>query len=143
MNGGWVEYAFGLVHSLLLASLVMRMVSVWGSPAGRVPGGASVFVVAGWWSVCRGELGEGGAGAGLVDDGLVVGERGEEGVDGEVVDDSGVAAAGLVDERDGVVGDECVGAAGEFEVVVQVAGGFGAGHAGEGVADGDALVEGG
>src|SRR6266511_4421110 len=114
----------------MLASLVMRMVSVWGSPAGRVPGGASVFVVAGWWSVCRGELGEGGAGAGLVDDGLVVG-------------DSGVAAAGLVDERDGVVGDECVGAAGEFEVVVQVAGGFGAGHAGEGVADGDALVEGG
>src|SRR6266542_3571240 len=110
----------------MLASLVMRMVSVWGSPAGRVPGGASVFVVAGWWSVCRGELGEGGA----------------EGVDGEVVDDSGVAAAGLVDERDGVVGDECVGAAGEFEVVVQVAGGFGAGHAGEGVADGDALVEG-
>src|SRR6266508_2257125 len=105
----------------MLASLVMRMVSVWGSPAGRVPGGASVFVVAGWWSVCRGELGEGGAGAGLVDDGLVVGERGVE----------------------GVVGDECVGAAGEFEVVVQVAGGFGAGHAGEGVADGDALVEGG
>jgi hypothetical protein len=36
-----------------------------------VPGGALVLVVAWWWSVCRGEFGEGGAGAGFVDDGLM------------------------------------------------------------------------
>jgi hypothetical protein len=61
-----------------------------------------------------GEFGDGGAGAGFVDDGFAVGEGGEEGVDGDVVDDAGVAAAGLVDEGDGVVGEQCVAAADEL-----------------------------
>jgi hypothetical protein len=39
-------------------------------------------------------------------------------LDRKVVDGSGVAAAGLVDESCGVVGEQGVGAAGEGEVVV-------------------------
>src|SRR6266542_6654973 len=76
-----------------------------GKPRRVGSGGALVFVLSRWWSVCRGEFGDGGAGAGFVDDGFSVGEGGEEGVDGDVVDDAGVAAAGLVDEGDRVVGE--------------------------------------
>ena len=54
-------------------------------------------------------LGDGGAGGGLVDDGFAGGVGGDEGLDGEVVDGAGVAAAGLVDEGDGVVGEQGVG----------------------------------
>jgi hypothetical protein len=41
-----------------------------------------MFVVSAGWSVCRGEFGDGGAGAGFVDDGFAAGEGGEQGVDG-------------------------------------------------------------
>jgi hypothetical protein len=75
-----------------------------------------VVRVSGWCSFCR-DLGDGGACGGFVDDGLIRGERGDEGLDGEVVDRSGVAAAGLVDQRGGVVGGQGVGAAGQVEVV--------------------------
>ena len=46
-------------------------------------------------------------------------------------------------ERDGVVAEQRVGAAGELEVVGDVSGGLLGGHGGHGVADGDPLVQGG
>jgi len=58
----------------------------------------------GW--LVGGDLGDGGAGGGFVDDGFVGGVGGDEGLDGEVVDRSGVAAAGLVDQCGGVVGEQ-------------------------------------
>ena len=73
-------------------------------PAGGVSGGALVCVLAVWWSVC-GDLGGRGAGAGFVHDGLAVGVGGDERLDREVVDGSGQAAAGGVDQGDGVVAD--------------------------------------
>src|SRR6266568_475926 len=45
-----------------------------------------------------------GAGPGFVDDGLAAGVDGEERLDGKVVDGPGQAAAGGVDQGDGVVG---------------------------------------
>ena len=63
-------------------------------PAGA--GGALVCGVAWWWSVCR-DLGDGGAGALLVDDVLAFGHGGDEGLGGEVVDGPGQAAGGVVD----------------------------------------------
>ena len=47
----------------------------------------------------------------------------------------------LVDERDGVVGQEGVGSAGEFEVVGDVDAGFGGGHGWHRESEGDALIE--
>lgn len=79
----------------------------------------------------------------FVDDALVVGVGGDEGLDGEVVDRAGDAAAGVVDQRDGVVGEQRVVAAGLGEVVGDVGGRFGESEPVEVVADGDALVEGG
>jgi len=64
-------------------------------------------------------------------------------LEGEVVDRARVAAAGLVEQRDGVFCEQGVGSAGELEVVAQVVGGLLQGHAGHVVAGGDALVEGG
>jgi hypothetical protein len=49
------------------------------------------------WSF-GGDLGDGDACGGFVDDGLVGGERGDQCLEGEVVDRAGVAAAGLVDQ---------------------------------------------
>jgi hypothetical protein len=47
----------------------------------------------------------------FVDDGLAVDVGGDEGLEGEVVDGAGVAAGGDMDERDGVVAEQGVGAA--------------------------------
>jgi hypothetical protein len=79
-------------------------------------GGAFVCDVAAWSSVCR-DLVDGGAGAGLVDDGFAVGVGRDEGLDREVVDGSGQATAGGVDELDRVVAEQGVGASCEVEVV--------------------------
>lgn len=51
-----------------------------------------------------GDLGDGGAGGGLVDARLLVGEGGEERLDGGLLS-AGDAAAGLAEERGGVVGE--------------------------------------
>jgi hypothetical protein len=77
-----------------------------------------VVVKVAWvgWSF-GGDLGGGGAGGALVDDGLAGGECGGECLEGEVVDCSGVAAVGLVDQGGGVVGEQGVAASGEGEVV--------------------------
>src|SRR6266567_2878462 len=75
-----------------------------------------------------GGFGDGGAGGLLVDDGFAGGVGGDERLEGEVVDGAGVAAGGGVDEGDGVVAEEGVGAAGELDVVGDVAGCLGAGH---------------
>ena len=96
--------------------------------------------VSAWWSVCR-DLVDGDAGAGVVDDGFALGIGGDEGLNGEVVDGAGQAAAGVVDQVDRIVDVEGVAAAGEFDVVVDVAAGFVAGHGFHDVAHGDALVE--
>ena len=82
-----------------------------------------VLTVSGGWSFCR-HFGDGGSCAALVDDGFAFGEGGDEGLAGEIVDHSWVSAAGLVDQRDRVIGEQGVGAAGEFEVVFDVAGGL-------------------
>jgi hypothetical protein len=66
-----------------------------------------------------------------------------QGLDGEVVHRSGEAAGDLVDQRDGVVAEEGVGPADEPQVVGEVALGLAEVHAGHGVAQRDALVEGG
>src|SRR6266511_3109954 len=95
------------------------------------------------WCLFGRGFGHGGAGGGLVDDALVGGEGGQQGLDGEVVDRARVAAAGLVQQRGGVVGEQGVGSSGQGEVVAQVVGGLLQGHAGHVVAHGDALVEGG
>src|SRR5215207_9316008 len=88
---------------------------MWEAP----PGGAGrgvLFSLTAWCSLGR-DLGDGGAGGGLVDDALVGGEGGQQGLQGEVVDRAGVAAAGLVDQRDGVVCEQGVGASGQVQVV--------------------------
>src|SRR6266704_1514462 len=70
-----------------------------------------------------GDFGDGGACGLLVDDGLAVDVGGDEGLEGEVVDGAGVAAGGGVNECGGVVAEQGVCPAGEFEVVADVAGG--------------------
>ena len=68
-------------------------------------------------SVCRDDVGDGGAGGGVVDDGLAGCAGGDERGDGEVVDGGGLAAGGVVDLGDGVVGEQAgVVAAGEARV---------------------------
>src|ERR1700751_23570 len=126
------------------AALGMPMLAAWETPRA---GGARGFR---WGGVGGGRhgaglvveyLGDGGAGGGFVDEGLVGGEGGDEGLQGEVVDGAGVAAAGGGDQVHGVLGEELVGAAGEFEVVGDVAAGLGGGHAGHGVAQRGPLLE--
>src|SRR6266705_847811 len=124
------------------AGSIMRCGSVASSSR---PGGAGrgwVFRVSAGWSVCRGDLGDGGAGGCLVDETLAGCCGGDEGGDGDVVDGAGLAAGGLVDLGDRVVGEQVGGAARGLEVVADVAGGLVGGHALHLVADGDPLVEG-
>jgi len=91
-----------------------------GNPAGRVPGGVLVAGVSWWQSVCRGLLGDGGAGGGFVGDGLAGGVGGEQGGDGEPVDGAGHPAGVAVDGADRVVGEEGVGPAGQRQVGAEV-----------------------
>src|SRR5882757_10881485 len=70
------------------------------------------------------DFGDRGADGGLVDEGLVGGERGDQGLQGEVVHRAGETAGGGVDQVDGVLGEQLVGAAGQAEVVLDVAGGL-------------------
>jgi hypothetical protein len=51
-------------------------------------------------SVCRDDLGDGGAHGGVVDDGLAGGAGGDERGEREAVDGSGFAAGGVVDLGD-------------------------------------------
>jgi hypothetical protein len=67
-----------------------------------------VVRVSAWCSFC-GDFGDGGAGGGFVDDRLVVDEGGDERLEADVVDRAGVAAAGLVDQCGGVVGEQGAG----------------------------------
>jgi hypothetical protein len=75
-----------------------------------------------------GDFDGGGSGGGFVDDALLRGVGGDEGLNSDVVDGSGEASGDLVDEVDGVVGEQCVGSAGELDVVADVAGGLGWGE---------------
>src|SRR6266571_2668508 len=72
-----------------------------------------------------------------------LGIGGDERLGGEVVERARDAAACLVEERGGVVGEERVVSAGEREVVAEIGGGLFGAHAGELVAEGEPLVEGG
>lgn len=80
---------------------------------------------------------------GFVDQGLAVGEGGDQGMHRQVVHGPGQSPAGLVDEGDGVVAEQRVGAAGQPEVVLDVAGGLGLIQSGDLVAQRQALIEGG
>jgi hypothetical protein len=71
-----------------------------------------------------GGFGDRGSGAGFVDEVLVGDAGGDERGDGEPVDAAGFAAAGVVDEADGVVGKQWVGSSSQLQVVADVAGGF-------------------
>src|SRR5262249_27678869 len=90
-----------------------------------------------------GDLGDGGSGAGFVDECLLAGEGGDEGLDGEVVHGSGQASGDLVDQGDRVGAEQRVGAGGQVEGVGGGGGGLGGGHAVHRVAQRDPLVEGG
>jgi hypothetical protein len=68
-------------------------------------------------------------------------KRCDEGLDGEVVDCSGDSSADVVNQCDRVVGEQRVRAAGQFEVVGQVAFGLGLAHPGHCVAQRDPLVQ--
>src|SRR6266568_2353142 len=73
-------------------------------------GGAVVVGLSWWWSGCRGQVvgggfGDGGSGAGFVDEGFVVRACGDEGGEGEVVDASWFPACAGVDEVDRVLGE--------------------------------------
>jgi len=61
-------------------------------------------------------LGDGGADGGGVGDGLVRGVGGQQGGGREPVDRPGEAAAGLVDQFGGVIGEQLVGPAGFTEL---------------------------
>src|SRR6266536_1960761 len=98
------------------------------------------------WCGCgsvAGELGGGAFGAGVVDQRLAVGGGGDERGGGGVVELAGQPTGDAVQSGDGVVGEQRLGAAGEVQVVGQVGGGLGKVHGWQGVAGGDALVEGG
>jgi hypothetical protein len=71
-----------------------------------------VFGVSGWCSFRR-DFGDGCAGGGFVDDGLIGGERGDEGLERKVVDRTRVTRAGLMNEADRVVGQQRVGGLGD------------------------------
>ena len=81
-----------------------------------VSGGPLVFRLSLCCSFCR-DFGDGGAGGGFVDDGFVGGERGDEGLERKVVDRARIAAAGLMNEGGRVVGEQCVVAPGQCQVV--------------------------
>src|ERR1700738_1810851 len=111
------------------------------------PGGAGrglVFRVSRGCSVCRGDLGDGGPGGGVVGGVLAGGGAGggDQGGGADVVDGARLAAGGLVDLGDRVVGKQLGGAACLLEVVADVAGGLVGGHALHLVADGDPLLQG-
>ncbi len=61
-----------------------------------------MVALSGWWSFC-GDFGDGGAGAGFVDDGFLGGVGGDEGLDGEVVHRPWQASGDLVDQGERVV----------------------------------------
>jgi hypothetical protein len=63
-----------------------------------------VFRVSLGWSVCRGDLGDGGSGGCVVDEVLAGAIRSDQGGDGDVVDGSRLAAGGPVDLGDQVCG---------------------------------------
>ena len=105
---------------LILRMAASLVVSVWwdvkappgGCRAGFDLHGGGVVVTVSWWSSFGGDLGDRGAGGGFVDDAFVGGEGGDECGDREVVDGAGQSSGGLVDQGDGVVGEQGVGASG-------------------------------
>ena len=64
-------------------------------------------------------------------------------MDGQVVDSPGQPPGDFVDQGHGVVGEQSVGTAGQFQVMGYIVGGVGLSSAGEGITQGDPLVEGG
>jgi Domain of unknown function (DUF4062) len=100
-----------------------------------------VFRVSRGCSVCRGDLGDRGPGGGVVDEVLAGAGGGDQGGGADVVDGSRLAAGGLVDLGDRVLGEKVGGAPGLLEVMADVAGGLVGGHALHLVADGDPLLQ--
>jgi hypothetical protein len=89
-----------MVHDEIKAAARRRMAQT-GEPFRVSPG----------CSVCRGDFRDGGPGGGPVD-GVLAGTGGrDQGGEADFVDGPGLAAGGLVDLGDGVVGEEVGGAA--------------------------------
>ena len=86
-------------------------------------------------------FGDGDAGGLLVDDRGLCGECRGQGVHGEVVHRSGVAAGGVVNQRDRIIGEQRIGPAGDLGVMGDVVGGIGWCYSGQRVADRDPLIE--
>jgi len=89
-----------------------------------------------------GDLGHRGSSRRLVDDGLARREGSHQGLESEVVDDPGQTARDLVDEGYGVIGEEMVRAAGEGQVMGDVAGALGQVKPGQGIAQAHPLLQG-
>src|SRR5271165_2759750 len=79
-----------------------------------------VFRVSRGCSVCRGDFGDGGPGGGVVDEVLAGAAGGDQGGGADVVDGSGLAAGGLVDLGDRLVGEQLGGAACLLQVMADV-----------------------
>jgi len=84
-------------------------------PARRSRAGL-VFKVSRGCSVCRGDLGDGGPGGGVVDEVLPGAGGGDQGGGADVVDRPGLAAGGVVDLGDRVVGEQLGGPPGFSEL---------------------------
>src|SRR5574340_229652 len=111
------------------------------APSGGA-GRGLVFRVSLECSVCRGDLGDGGPGGGVVDEVLAGAGGGDQGGGADVVDGAGLAAGGVVDLGDRLVGEQLGCASCLLEVVADVAGGLVGGHALHLVSDGDPLFPG-
>jgi hypothetical protein len=83
-----------------------------------------VFKVSRGFSVCRGDLGDRGPGGGVIDEVLAGAGGGDQGGGADVVDRPGLAAGGLVDLRDRVVGEQLGGPPGLLQVVADIARGL-------------------
>src|SRR5260370_8276580 len=87
------------------------------------PGGAGrglVFRVSRGCSVCRGDLGDGGPGGGVVDEVLPGAGGGDQGGGADVVDPPGLAAGGVGDLGDRVVGEPPGGPPALLHVVADI-----------------------
>src|SRR6516164_5484150 len=109
-------------------------------PARRSRAGL-VFRVSRGCSVCRGDFGDGGPGGGVVDEVLAGAGGGDQGGGADVVDGSGLAAGGLVDLGDRVVGEQLGGPPGLLQVMPDIARGLVRGHALHLVSHGDPLLQ--
>src|SRR5215212_6142216 len=101
------------------------------------------MVTLSWWCSFCGDFGDGGAGAGFVDDRFLAGVGGDEGLDSAVVHRLRQASGDLVDQSERVIAEQRVGSAGQLQVMAHVGSCLLVVHPGYRVTQRDALVKGG